>query len=64
VARVWLNSWGALLVGVVLAGILLPLALHWRPRLLGRLSIPARAVLVLIGGFLLRVVIVLSAEGV
>jgi protein NrfD len=64
VARVWLTSWGALLVGVVLAGILLPLALHWRPRLLGRLSIPARAVLVLLGGFLLRVVIVLSAEGV
>jgi len=64
VARVWLNSWGARRGGVVLAGILLPLALHWRPRLLGRLSIPARAVLVLIGGFLLRVVIVLSAEGV
>jgi protein NrfD len=63
VARVWLNSWGALLVGVVLAGILLPLALHWRPRLLGRLSIPAGAALALIGGFLLRVVIVLSAEG-
>jgi protein NrfD len=64
VARVWLSSWGALLVGVVLAGILLPLALHWRPRLLGRLSIPAGAALALIGGFLLRVVIVLSAEGV
>jgi protein NrfD len=64
VARVWLTVWGALLVGVVLAGILLPLALHWRPRLLGRLSIPAGAALALIGGFLLRVVIVLSAEGV
>ena len=64
VARVWLNLWGAVLVvGVVVAGILLPLALHLRPRLLGQLSIPAAAALVLVGGFLLRVVVVLSAEG-
>ena len=36
VARVWLSVWGlALLVGVVLVGILVPLLLHWRPRLLG-----------------------------
>jgi protein NrfD len=64
VARVWLNGWGALLVGVVLAGILFPLALHARSHLLGRLSVPAGAVLVLLGGFLLRMVIVLSSEGV
>jgi protein NrfD len=65
VARVWLSLWGAILVvGVVVAGILLPLALHLRPRLLGQLSIPAAAALVLVGGFLLRVVVVLSAEGV
>jgi protein NrfD len=64
VARVWLSLWGVVLVvGVVVAGILLPLALHLRPRLLGQLSIPAAAVLVLVGGFLLRVVVVLSAEG-
>jgi protein NrfD len=65
VARVWLSVWGVVLVvGVVVAGILLPLILHLRPRLLGQLSIPAAAVLVLVGGFLLRVVVVLSAEGV
>jgi formate-dependent nitrite reductase membrane component NrfD len=64
VARVWLSGWGALLVGVVLAGILFPLALHTRSHLLGRLSVPAGAVLVLLGGFLMRMVIVLSSEGV
>ena len=65
VARVWLSLWGAaLVVGVVVAGILLPLALHLRPRLLGRLSVPTAAALVLVGGFLLRVIVVLSAEGV
>lgn len=65
VARVWLSAWGALLVvGVVLVGILLPLALHWRPRVLGAMSAPTAAALVLAGGFLLRVVVVLSSEGV
>jgi hypothetical protein len=64
VARVWLSGWGALLVGVVLAGILFPLALHTRSHLLGRLSVPTGAVLVLLGGFLLRMVIMLSSEGV
>jgi len=65
VLRTWMNVWGlVLLVGVVLAGILLPLSLEWRPRLLGRLSLPAGAVLVLLGGFLLRVVVILSSEGV
>jgi formate-dependent nitrite reductase membrane component NrfD len=64
VAHVWLSGWGGLLAGVVLAGILLPLALHTRSHLLGRLSVPAGAVLVLLGGFLMRMVIVLSSEGV
>jgi formate-dependent nitrite reductase membrane component NrfD len=65
VARVWLSAWGALLgVGVVVSGILIPLALHWRPRALGSLSAPAAAVLVLVGGFILRVVVVLSSESV
>jgi formate-dependent nitrite reductase membrane component NrfD len=65
VARVWLSAWGALLaVGVVFLGLLVPLALHLRPRLLGHLSIPVGAALVLGGGFLLRVVVVLSSEGV
>ena len=65
VLRVWTNVWGLLLVlGVGLAGIILPLFLEWRPRLLGRLSLPTGAVLVLLGGFLLRVVVILSSEGV
>ena len=66
VAReVWGNGWGVLLVvGTVLLGLLVPMLLHWRPRLLGRLSIPSAAVLVLIGGFVLRMVVVLSSEAV
>lgn len=62
---VWLNMWGALLlIGVVLLGILVPLALHWRPRTLGPgLATPVAAALVLVGGFTLRVVIVLSSGG-
>jgi protein NrfD len=65
VARAWLNAWGALLaIGVVGLGIVVPLLLHWRSRAPGGLSATAAAVLVLIGGFLLRVVIVLSAQGV
>jgi hypothetical protein len=45
-------------------GILLPLSLEWRPRLLSRLSLPAGAVLVLLWGFLMRIVVILSSEGV
>jgi len=62
-ARVWLNTWGVLLVlGVVGLGIVVPLLLHARART--PLSAAARiaAVLVLVGGFVLRVVIVLSSE--
>jgi protein NrfD len=60
-ARLWLNAWGGLLiVGVVIVGILLPLVLYRRPGTLGAAAIaPA---LVLLGGFLLRVVIVFSSE--
>ena len=62
-ARVWLNTWGVVLVlGVVGLGIVVPLLLHARART--PLSAAARiaAVLVLVGGFVLRVVIVLSSE--
>jgi formate-dependent nitrite reductase membrane component NrfD len=63
VARLWFNAWGVLLmVGVVGVGILIPLVLHWRPRAVGGLTTPASAILVLVGGFLLRVLIVLSSE--
>ncbi len=64
-ARIWLGAWGALLVvGVVGLGILVPLALYRRSLRAGGLSGAAAAVLVLAGGFLLRVVIILSSEGV
>jgi formate-dependent nitrite reductase membrane component NrfD len=61
----WLNAWGVLLVvGVIILGLLLPLALFWRPHWLPDSNLTARAVLVLVGGFLLRVVVVLSSEAV
>jgi formate-dependent nitrite reductase membrane component NrfD len=64
--KAWLNVWGALLfVGVIVIGILVPLLLHWRPRLLGSPLRPAvSALLVLVGGFIFRVVVILSADGI
>ena len=67
-ARAWLNAWGALLlVGVVLVGIVIPLILHLRSRAAGTprrdFATPLAAALVLIGGFVFRVVIVLSSQG-
>ena len=65
VARVWLSLWGvALVLGVVVVGILLPLALHWRPRLLGGATLAASAVLALVGGFVLRTVVVFAGQAV
>jgi len=64
-ARVWLDAWGALLlIGVVGLGIVAPLLLHARARTPLSSEARAAAVLVLVGGFLLRVVIVLSSEGI
>jgi formate-dependent nitrite reductase membrane component NrfD len=65
IARLWLGMWGALLLfGVVGLGIVVPLLIHWRARVLGGASGLAAAVLVLAGGFLLRVVVIFSSEGV
>jgi protein NrfD len=65
VFRAWLNAWGLLLFfGVIVAGMLVPLALYWRRQWLGELNRTTAAVLVLVGGFLLRLVIVFSAQGV
>ena len=59
------NVWGiVLVVGTVIAGILLPLALHWRPRVLGSLTIPSAALLVLAGSLCLRLAIVMASERV
>jgi protein NrfD len=63
-ARGWFNAWGLVLVlGVVGLGIVAPLILHLRSdarRL--TYAVPVAAVLVLIGGFLLRLVLLLSSE--
>ncbi|HEX4628425.1 MAG TPA: NrfD/PsrC family molybdoenzyme membrane anchor subunit [Gemmatimonadales bacterium] len=58
--RVWLGFWGfVLLVGVVGAGILVPLSLHAKRR-----PVASAAWLVLVGGFLLRLALVLASEGI
>ena len=63
VFRAWLNAWGVLLLlGVVFLGMIVPLALSARSQWLGDSNITAFAALVLIGGFLLRLVIVFSAQ--
>jgi protein NrfD len=62
-AGVWLNAWGALLVlGVVGLGIVVPLVLQARSHTPVSAAARAAALLVLVGGFLLRLVIVLSSE--
>jgi protein NrfD len=64
VFRAWLNAWGLLLFVAIIVGMLIPLALYWRRQWLGNRNITTAAVLVLIGGFILRLVIVFSAQGV
>lgn len=61
VAQILFSVWGVLLVGVALVGIVIPLALHWRPAVSGA-NVPLATLLVLIGGFVLRAVIVLASE--
>jgi formate-dependent nitrite reductase membrane component NrfD len=65
VFRAWLSAWGLLLFfGVILVGMLTPLALYWRRDWLGDRNATTAAALVLVGGFILRLVIVFSAQGV
>jgi protein NrfD len=64
VLRAWMNAWGVLLLIVTVLGMIAPLVLLWRaPRLPG-MNMATAAVLVLIGGFLLRLVIVFSSASV
>ena len=64
-ARVWLNQWGMLLaLGVIGLGIVVPLLLHRRAQGPTAGVVKLAALLVLVGGFLLRVVIVLSSESI
>lgn len=65
VLRAWLNAWGVLLVvGVILPGLIVPLILSYRARRFGIAHSMTSAILVLTGGFLLRVVVVLSSESI
>ena len=65
VFRAWLNAWGLLLFfGVIVLGMLLPLALYWRRQWFGDFNVTAAAASVLAGGFILRLVIIFSAQGV
>jgi formate-dependent nitrite reductase membrane component NrfD len=64
VLRAWLNAWGLLLLIVIILGMVMPLVLSWRARRFREVNMATAAVLVLLGGFLLRVVIVLSSESV
>jgi protein NrfD len=62
VLRAWINAWGVLLlIGVIIPGMIVPLLQSWRAQRL-RMNVPTTAVLILFGGFLLRVVIVFSSE--
>jgi len=66
--RVWVSFWGLLLlVGVIGAGILVPLGLHVKPVSFGSLAarpVASAAKLVLLGGFLLRLATMLASEGI
>src|SRR5467141_2473855 len=62
IRQVWISFWGfLLLVGVVLAGILWPLRLHFTSPGTGFRN---PAVMVLLGGFLLRVVVLLASNSI
>ena len=60
IATVWLDGWGMLLAAMVLGGIALPLLLEWR----GPAGRPAwiGPTLVLLGGLMLRMVIIFSSD--
>ena len=64
VLRAWLDVWGILLAIVIVLGIIAPLVLSWRARRFHELNMVTPALLVLVGGFLLRIVIVFSAQSV
>jgi len=64
VLSAWLNGWGVLLLIVVALGMVAPLFLALRRSPIRDVSMSATSILVLIAGFLLRVVIVFSSESV
>jgi len=63
IRQVWISFWGFLLLaGVVGAGILWPLRLHLRPS--GGAGFRNPALMVLLGGFLLRVVVLYASNSI
>jgi protein NrfD len=63
--RGWLNAWGVLLlIGVIAPGVIAPLVLSWRHGRFAEANIAMIAALVLLGGFLLRVVVVFSSGSI
>jgi formate-dependent nitrite reductase membrane component NrfD len=60
IAAVWLDGWGVLLAGMVLGGIALPLLLDWRPT--EKRPVWIAPALVLLGGLVLRAVIIFSSD--
>jgi formate-dependent nitrite reductase membrane component NrfD len=60
IAAVWLDGWGILLAGMVLGGIALPLLLDWRPT--EKRPVWIAPALVLLGGLVLRAVIIFSSD--
>jgi protein NrfD len=65
VAGAWLNVWGVLLLIVIAVGVIVPLVLSWRGRQRGQSwSVVTVTSLVLLGGFLLRVIIIFSSEAI
>jgi protein NrfD len=64
VFRAWLSAWGLLLLVVIFLGMVFPLALYRRREWLGDRNLTTSAISVLLGGFLLRLVIVFSAQRV
>jgi protein NrfD len=64
VLRAWLNAWGLLLLIVIVLGMIAPLVLSWRRRQLREWSATTSSLLVLAAGFLLRVMVVFSAQSV
>ena len=64
VVRAWLSLWGVLLLITIVLGMIVPLVLSWRGSRFREVNMAMPAILVLVGGFLLRVIIVFSAESV
>jgi len=63
VARILMSGWGVLLgFGLVLLGLLMPMILHYRPRLLGANTLSVAFAAAIASGLLLRVVIIFSAQ--